>query len=63
MKHYSSLIVIDPHVRFGRPVIIGTRISVYDILGWYASGMTMEEIIADFPELTKEHITAALAYA
>jgi len=63
MKHYSSLIVIDPHVRFGRPVIIGTRISVYDILGWYASGMTMEGIIADFPELTKEHITAALAYA
>lgn len=63
MRHYSEVITIDPLIRFGKPCILGMRISVYDILGWLASGMTSSEIIEDFPELTKEDITAALAYA
>jgi uncharacterized protein (DUF433 family) len=63
MKHYSEIITIDPQVRFGKPCIRGMRISVYDILGWLASGMTMNEIIEDYPTLTFEDITAALSYA
>ncbi len=63
MIHYFEVITIDPLIRFGKPCILGMRISVYDILGWLASGMTSSEIIEDFPELTKEDITAALAYA
>jgi len=52
--NYSELISIDPNIRFGKPVITGTRISVFDILGWLASGMTPEEIIKDFPQLSRE---------
>ena len=63
MKHYSEIITIDAQVRFGKPTIRGMRISVYDILGWFASGMTSKEIIEDYPELTEEDIKAALAYA
>ena len=59
MRHYSELITIDPAVRFGRPCIRGMRISVYDILRWLASGMTPDDIQADYPELTKEDILAA----
>jgi uncharacterized protein (DUF433 family) len=50
-------------VRFGKPCIVGTRIAVQDILSWLASGMTFEEILEDFPELTLEYIRAALAFA
>jgi len=50
-------------VRFGKACIIGTRISVFDVLGWFASGMTLEDILEDYPELTKEQIQACLAYA
>ncbi len=63
MKHYSERITINAQIRFGRPIIRGLRISVYDILGWFASGMTVEEILNDYPELTKEDIQAALSYA
>jgi uncharacterized protein (DUF433 family) len=63
MKHYSEIITIDPQVRFGKPCIRGMRITVYDILGWLASGMTAKEITEDFPELTEEDVKAALAYA
>jgi uncharacterized protein (DUF433 family) len=63
MKHYSEIITIDPLVRFGKPCIRGMRITVYDILGWLASGMAFEDIVTDYPELTNEDITAALAYA
>jgi uncharacterized protein (DUF433 family) len=58
--HY---IVCNPEVRFGKPSLIGTRITVGDILGWLASGMSVEEILEDFPSLTKEMIQAALAFA
>jgi len=63
MKHYSERITIDPQIRFGRPTIKGMRISVYDILGWFASGMTQQEILEDYPELSGEDIQAALFYA
>ena len=63
MKHYSEIITIEPEVRFGKPCIRGMRISVYDILGWLASGMTINEILEDFPELTEEDIKATLSYA
>ncbi|MFN8278344.1 MAG: DUF433 domain-containing protein [Chitinophagales bacterium] len=53
MKHYSEIITINPNVRFGKPCIRGMRISVYDVLSWFAAGMTDEEILADYPELTK----------
>ncbi|MBX2964324.1 MAG: DUF433 domain-containing protein [Cyclobacteriaceae bacterium] len=60
---YREYIEINPAIRFGRPCVKGTRISVYDVLGWLASGMTYEEILADFPQLKQEHILACLAYA
>lgn len=63
MKNYRELISINPNIRFGKPTIINTRIAVGDILGWLAAGMTNEEIIEDFPELTVEAIRAALAFA
>lgn len=63
MKHYSEIITIDPSKRFGKPCVRGMRITVYDVLGWLASGMTIQEITEDFPELTDEDIKACLAYA
>ena len=63
IMNYSEVISIDPNIRFGKPVITGTRISVFDVLGWLASGMTTEEIISDFPQLSKEQILACLAYS
>jgi len=59
---YREFIEIDPEIRFGRPVLKNTRITVYDVLQWLASGMTYEEIIADFPQITPEHILASLEY-
>ena len=61
--NYREIIKIDPSKRFGKPVIRDTRITVYDVLGWLASNMSMEEIINDFPELNKDDIKACLAYA
>ncbi|MBN7809408.1 DUF433 domain-containing protein [Algoriphagus sp. H41] len=60
---YSTYIAIDPNVRFGKPYLVGTRITVSDVLGWMASGMRLEEILEDFPELSSEQIRACLAYA
>lgn len=59
----SEHIEIVATKRFGKPVIKGTRIAVYDILNWLANGMTHEEILKDFPELKKEDIKAALLFA
>jgi uncharacterized protein (DUF433 family) len=61
--NYRDYIEIVPEKRFGRPCIKGTRISVYDVLNWLANGMTKDEIIADFPELTEEQINACLSFA
>jgi uncharacterized protein (DUF433 family) len=63
MKHYSEIITIVPTIRFGNPTIKGTRISVYDVLSLFASGMSLQEIIDDFPELGVEEINAVFAYA
>ena len=58
-----SLIDVRPDVRGGKPCFVGTRIAVYDVLEYLASGMTPDEIIADFPELTTDHVRASLAFA
>ena len=60
---YTAHIEIDPEVRFGRPVIKNTCITVYDVLGWLATGQSHQEILEDFPQLTNENILACLAYA
>jgi uncharacterized protein (DUF433 family) len=60
---YRHRIVIDPAVRFGKPCVRGTRITVGDVLSYLASGMHEEEILSDFPVLTVEDIRACLAYA
>ena len=54
---------IDPEIRFGRACIIGTRISVDNVLGWLGNGMSHKEIIEDFQELSEELIQACLHYA
>jgi uncharacterized protein (DUF433 family) len=56
-------IAVDPAVRFGKPCIRGTRISVGDILGYLAGGMSEVDILADFPQLTNDDVRACLAYA
>ncbi|MBK9414287.1 MAG: DUF433 domain-containing protein [Bacteroidetes bacterium] len=62
MADYREIIIINPEVRFGKPCIRNTRISVYDVL-LMASGMTVKEILADYPELSESDIQACLAYA
>ena len=61
--NYKNLITIDPDKRSGKPCIRGLRITVYDILEYLASGMKEEEILDDFPELTKDDIRASLQFA
>ncbi len=63
MGNLISYISIDPEIRFGKPCIKGTRITISDILEWLASGMTPEEIIHDYPSLQDIHIRAALYFA
>jgi uncharacterized protein (DUF433 family) len=63
MNELRTHIVIDPEIRFGKPCIKGTRITVGDILQWLSGGMTEQEIISDYPELQRTHIRAALAFA
>ena len=63
MIEYKTIIRRNPNKRFGKPCVRETRITVFDVLGWLASGMTYVEIIDDFPELTVDDIKACLAYA
>jgi uncharacterized protein (DUF433 family) len=60
---YRDIITVEPGKRGGQPCIRGLRITVYDVLSYLASGMSEEEIISDFPDLTHEDILAALGYA
>jgi len=60
---YSKIITIEPGKRSGKPCIRGMRITVSDVLEYLASGMTEEEILNDFPELTREDIRACLGFA
>ena len=61
--NYQEYIEIRADKRFGKPCIIGTRISVYDVLNWLSNGMTKKEIMDDFPELNEQMINACLAFA
>ncbi len=60
---FKNLISIEPGKRGGKPCIRGLRITVYDILEYLASGMTEEEILNDFPDLTADDINASLSFA
>ena len=60
---YSQFITIESGKRSGRPCIRGTRMTVYDVLGYMAAGMSQQEILADFPDLTELDIRACIAFA
>ena len=60
---YSKIITIEPGKRSGKPCIRGTRMTVTDVLEYLAGGMSEQEILADFPDLTAEDIRACLAFA
>lgn len=60
---YRQIITIEPGKRSGKPCIRGTRMTVGDVLSYLAGGMTMEEVLDDFPDLTREDILACLAFA
>jgi uncharacterized protein (DUF433 family) len=63
MSTYQSIVTIDPGKRGEQPCIRHMRISVSDVLGWLAAGMTHQEILADYPELTEADLRACLAFA
>ena len=60
---YRDIITIEPDKRGGKPCIRRMRITVYDVLGWLAAGMSVAEIVDDFPELTEADIRACLEFA
>ena len=60
---YHGIITMEPGKRGGRPCVRGMRIAVADVLGWLAAGMSHDEILSDYPELTEDDIRATLAYA
>lgn len=60
---YSKIITIEPGKRSGKPCIRGLRITVSDVLSYLASGMTTEQIVEGFPELTRDDVRACLAFA
>ena len=60
---WQGIIALEPGKRGGRPCVRGMRITVADVLGWLAVGMTHAEILSDYPELTEEDIRACLSYA
>ncbi len=60
---WHTRISVRPHVRSGKPCIKGTRITVYNVLEYLAGGMTEDAILTDFPDLTRDDIRAALAFA
>lgn len=61
--NYQDIITIEPGKRSGKPSIRGLRITVSDVLEYLAGGMSFEEVLSDFPELTIEDIRACLAFA
>lgn len=60
---HRDRIVLDPEVRFGKPIVRGTRITVGDVLSYMAAGMTEAQILADFPQLVPDDLRACLAFA
>jgi len=63
LMDWKNRITIDPEKRGGKPCIRGLRMTVYDVLEYLASGMSEEDILKDFPDLTREDIRACLAFA
>lgn len=63
MVDFKKHITINPNKRFGKPIIVGTRISVYDVLNWLSNGISKKEILRDFPELDENRINACLSFA
>jgi uncharacterized protein (DUF433 family) len=63
LMDYRDRILINPEIRFGKPCVRGTRITVGDVLSYLASGMTEQQILVDFPQLTSADIRACLAFA
>lgn len=63
MTDYANIITLEPGKRSGKACIRGLRIIVYDVLSYLAAGMTIDEILNDFPSLTREDILACLSYA
>lgn len=61
--NYQTLITIEPGKRGGKPCVRGLRITVYDVLEYLAAGMTEDQILQDFPDLTSQDIHACLAFA
>ena len=62
MEH-TNLITVEPGKRGGQPCVRGMRFAVRDVLEYLAGGMTVEELLAEFPELTRDDVRACLAYA
>jgi uncharacterized protein (DUF433 family) len=60
---YQDRIVLEPGKRGGKPSIRGLRITVYDVLSYLAAGMTIEEVLTDFPALSRDDVLACLSYA
>ena len=60
---YRNIITIDPHKRGGKPCVRGMRITVYEVLEYLASDMTEDQILEDFPDLTREDLKACIAFA
>ena len=60
---YTNIITLEPGKRSGKPTIRGLRITVYDVLSYLAAGMSIDEVLSDFPALTREDILACLGYA
>ncbi len=63
MENWQKFISINPEIRSGKPCVSGTRITVSDVLSYLAAGMSVEEIMEDFPVLNKEKIIATLSFA
>jgi uncharacterized protein (DUF433 family) len=61
--NYRDYITIDPNKRGGKPCVRGLRITVYEVLEYLASDMSEEQILHDFPDLTREDLTACIAFA
>jgi len=61
--NYRDYITVEPSKRGGKPCVRGLRITVYEVLEYLASEMTEEEILDDFPDLTREDLKACIAYA
>lgn len=63
MVDWRDLITVQPDKLGGKPCVRGMRISVADVLEYLASGMSMDEVLSDFPDLTRDDLLACLAYA